>query len=191
MLLCQQLMNTSNLMRVNMFNKSNLEYEVEKLLSVLEESRKLKEESRKLKEVRKKNKKTINELISKRLTLIYKKEYGKMPEDSKYLYLVSTYYATGEGTTVCLLMTQAEPCEDEDFCDTIPNKYDNPVTTKQYRAVREFSEKFDKYYLDCAEFLPKQEFFNTYSNHIPQSLKNLRDTPGQKSYHSELHVNFF
>lgn len=41
-------------MRVNMFNKSNLEYEVEKLLSTLEESRRMKEESRKLKEVRKK-----------------------------------------------------------------------------------------------------------------------------------------
>jgi hypothetical protein len=39
----------------------------------------------------------------------YTKTYGEMPENDSWMFLEAEYYGTGEGQTLCLQMTQANP----------------------------------------------------------------------------------
>ena len=39
----------------------------------------------------------------------YSRMYGEMPEDESWMFLEAEYYGTGEGQTLCLQMTQANP----------------------------------------------------------------------------------
>ena len=156
--------------------------EVEKLLNTLD---KLKREKKELK----KEKEELYDTVSQKCLLIYEEKYGKMSDDENWLYLVSDYCATGEGRVVCIMMTQAHPIKNEDFYNDIPNKYDHPVTTKQHRAIREFSEKFGEHYTLDVDFLPKEKFFEKYSNYLPQKLKDIQKRNSQVGYYSKLHCN--
>ena len=105
-----------------------------------------------------------------------------------WIFMVSDYFGTGEGRTVCLCMTQAVPCKEEDFQNP-DNKY-SPSTTQKYRARRKFKEAFGDWYCQGLEFLTRDEFFTKYSQYLPPKLVELKDQLCYIEYCSELHFNF-
>ena len=123
----------------------------------------------------------------------YTKTYGEMPEDESWMFLEAEYYGTGEGKTICLQMTQANPWggDNGDFDRTLPYP-DNytPITSKQYRAVRGFHKLFGTWHLHGLRFHTREEFFKIYDNFLPAVLVNLKDEECFLEYHSELHFNF-
>ena len=114
-------------------------------------------------------------------------ELQRIIDDDPWMFMVSDYFGTGEGRTVCLMMTQANPNWPEDFVNS--ENY-VPSTTKEYRARRKFKEKFGDWYANGIEFLTREQFFNKYSLFLPQKLVNLKDQLCSIEYHSELHFNF-
>ena len=123
----------------------------------------------------------------------YAETYGEMPEDESWMFLEAEYYGTGEGKTICLQMTQANPRggDNGDFDRTLPYP-DNytPITSKQYRAVRGFHKLFGTWHLHGLRFHTREEFFKIYDNFLPAVLVNLKDEECFLEYHSELHFNF-
>ena len=123
----------------------------------------------------------------------YSRTYGEMPEDELWMFLEAEYYGTGEGQTVCLQMTQANPRggDDGDFDRTLPYPDDyKPINTKQYRAVRGFHKLFGTFFLHGLRFHTREAFFTRYANQLPSSLVKLKDQRCMLEYHSELHYNF-
>ena len=123
----------------------------------------------------------------------YAETYGEMPEDESWMFLEAEYYGTGEGQTVCLQMTQANPWggDNGDFDETLPYP-DNykTLTTQAYRAVRGFHKLFGTWHLHGLRFHTREEFFKIYDNFLPAVLVNLKDEECFLEYHSELHFNF-
>ncbi len=122
----------------------------------------------------------------------YTRMYGEMSEDESWMFMEAEYYATGEGQTVCLQMTQADPRGDkDDFDETLPYP-DNykTLTTQAYRAVREFHDNFGTWHLYGLRFHTREAFFTKYANQLPASLVKLKDQQCLLEYHSELHYNF-
>ena len=121
----------------------------------------------------------------------YNRVYGEMPENERWMFMEAEYYATGEGETICLQITQAEAGHEEDFDETLPypDNY-NPVNTKQYRAVREFHENFGTWHLHGLRFHTREAFFTRYADQLPILLVKLADSSCFLEYHSELHYNF-
>ena len=122
----------------------------------------------------------------------YTETYGEMPENDSWMFLESQYYGTGEGQTTCLMMTQANPRGDKDDFDRTlpyPDNY-KPLTSKQYRAVREFHKQFGTWHLHGLRFHTREAFFKNYANMLPSALVNLKDQECFLEYHSELYYNF-
>jgi len=120
----------------------------------------------------------------------YEQKYHRdvFPVDEYWVYMVSEYFGTGEGQTVCVMMTQANPGHAEDF-ETSTNRY-VPCTTKQYRAVRAFHEQFGTWYLHGLRFLSKEDFFSEYSYYIPPAMMKLSNKSCYKDFHTHVHYNF-
>jgi hypothetical protein len=108
----------------------------------------------------------------------YAETYGEMPEDESWMFLEAEYYGTGEGKTICLQMTQANPWggDNGDFDETLPYP-DNykTLTTQAYRAVRGFHKLFGTWHLHGLRFHTREEFFKIYDNFLPAVLVNLKD----------------
>ena len=99
----------------------------------------------------------------------YAETYGEMPEDESWMFLEAEYYGTGEGQTLCLQMTQANPRGDKDDFDRAlpyPDNY-KPITSKQYRAVRGFHKLFGTWHLHGLRFHTREAFFTRYANQLP------------------------
>ena len=123
----------------------------------------------------------------------YSRTYGEMPEDELWMFLEAEYYGTGEGQTVCLQMTQANPWggDNGDFDRTLPYPDDyKPINTKQYRAVRGFHKLFGTWHLHGLRFHTREAFFTRYANQLPASLVKLKDQRCMLEYSSKLHYNF-
>jgi hypothetical protein len=105
-----------------------------------------------------------------------------------WLFMVLDYFGTGEGRTLCLMMTSALPCREEDFQNP-DNKY-VASTTKEYRARRKFKEAFGDWHYQGLEFLTREEFFTKYSQYLPPKLIELKDQLCYIEYCSKLHFNF-
>lgn len=123
--------------------------------------------------------------------------------DELYQFLVCDYFATGEGRTVCLLITRAYPHTDD---YETPGHYD--MDTKVYTpptlkkgishktiAAREFAEKFDSFYLRGAENLPREEFLKRFGHLLPEFAHKLLDAegderPGNFNFAQQFHFNF-
>ena len=123
----------------------------------------------------------------------YTKTYGEMPEDELWMFLEAEYYGTGEGQTLCLQMTQANPRggDNGDFDRTLPYPDDyKPITTQAYRAVREFHKLFGTFFLHGLRFHTREAFFTRYANQLPASLVKLKDQKCFLEYSSRLHYNF-
>jgi hypothetical protein len=83
----------------------------------------------------------------------YEQKYHRdtFPVDEYWVYMVAEYFGTGEGQTTCIFLTQALPSEKEDF-ENAPSKY-VASTSKQYRAVRKFHEKFGTWNMPITSLL--------------------------------------
>ncbi len=111
--------------------------------------------------------------------------------DELYQFLACDYYATGEGRTVCLLITRAYPHTDD---------YDQNFEIKQghtpkVRAAREFAEHFGGYYLQGAENLSRAEFVKRFGHLLPEFAHKLldaagNDRPGNFNFAQQFHFNF-
>jgi cobalamin biosynthesis Mg chelatase CobN len=118
----------------------------------------------------------------------YEQKYQRdvFPVDEYWVYMISEYFGTGEGQTVCIMMTQATPYGD-DF--TEDNRY-VPVNSKQYRAVREFHKQFGTWYLHGLKFLSKEDFFTECAYYIPPVMMKLSNKSCFKDFYTRVHYNF-
>ena len=121
--------------------------------------------------------------------------------DDLYCFVACHYYATGEGSTISLLITRAFPRYD-DYEIPPETKYEdgkyhwNPGVVKVgpgFRALRQFAETFDSFYARGAELYNYESFMAKYGHHLPEYIKtNLTadDQPGNLNYFSQIHLNF-
>jgi len=116
----------------------------------------------------------------------YRQKYGEMSEDEYWMYMVADYGATGEGQTNCLMITQALPRGD----DFGPDDRYRPITTKEYRAVREFHKQFGTWMLHGIRFVSKQAFYTDYAYYIPPVMMKLSNAKCYKNFYTEVHFNF-
>ena len=118
----------------------------------------------------------------------YEEKYGRdvFPVDEYWVYMIGEYFATGEGQTTCIMMTQAIPYGD-DF--TEDNRY-VPINSKQYRAVRKFHEEFGTWMLYGLKFLSKEDFFTECAYYIPPVMMKLSNKSCFKEFHTRVHYNF-
>jgi hypothetical protein len=118
-----------------------------------------------------------------------------------YQYLACDYYATGEGRTVCLLITRAYPHTDdyESHGSYENGVYTPPVMkaghTAKARAAREFAEHFGGWYLQGAENLSREEFLKRFGNHLPPYAEKILspdpgEGPGNFNLKLQIHMNF-
>ena len=110
-------------------------------------------------------------------------------EKELYEFVVSDYFATGEGRTTFILITRALPWS-EDYAE------DMTVTTSRAdRAQREFTQEFGGYFARGARNISREEFLQYYSIHIPPWLeRQLREQPepepGNLHFLQRIHLNF-
>jgi hypothetical protein len=94
-------------------------------------------------------------------------------------YLASDYYATGEGRTICLLITGAYPRQDDYLDDTLKN-------SEKFRAAREFLEEFGH----LPENLSKEQFIKRYGKFVPDSIQRMLDEPTNIHFIQRFHYNY-
>jgi hypothetical protein len=102
--------------------------------------------------------------------------------------MIADYSATGEGHTVCLMVTQANAYGD-DYPKDGPDRY-KALTTKEYRAVRQFHQTFGSWYLQGIKFLPREEFYMTCAYYIPPVMMKLANAKCYKEFQTKVHYNF-
>lgn len=121
--------------------------------------------------------------------------------DELYQFLACDYFATGEGRTVCLLITRAYPhTDDYETRGNFDNGVYTPGTLKKgisdkTIAAREFAENFGGYYLQGAENLPREEFLKQFGHLLPEFVHKLlaaegTDRPGNFNFAQQFHFNF-
>ena len=120
----------------------------------------------------------------------YEEKYQRdvFPVDEHWVYMIAEYFGTGEGQTTCIMMTQANAGEKEDF-EKAKSKY-VPVTSKQYRAVRKFHKEFGTWMLYGLRFLSKEDFFTECAYYIPPVMMKLSNKSCYKEFYTEVHYNF-
>lgn len=109
--------------------------------------------------------------------------------DNLYQFMTCDYYATGEGRTICLLITRAYPRSD-DYEDRMNEKL---KYSAEEIAKREFSEKFGSWLVRGAEHLSREDFLKKYSHYLPSFVeKSLTDKDQLVNFNfaQSLHVNF-
>jgi hypothetical protein len=128
-----------------------------------------------------------------------------MFEEDTLQFIASEYCATGEGLTICILITKAYP-ETKDYEEETQNKSymdNNKVfhfvmpalkkdSTPQSRAMREFVELYD-WYAKGAEFFTREKFITKFYQYLPEYItKCLRgpDDAGNFNYQFKFHVNY-
>lgn len=123
--------------------------------------------------------------------------------DELYYYLSADYSATGEGNTICLLITRAYPKIDRDYIvkpdfDLNTGLY-NPGKLRYPRekvAILEFEELFDTFWASGAEVRTRGDFIKRYDRYVPEIVKKLTgeekpiNMPGNFQWHAQLHVNY-
>lgn len=119
-----------------------------------------------------------------------------------YQYMYCDYFGTGEGRTLCVMITRAYPKQDDyevppDFVTDENGKMTYVPGKLKYSqkliAAREFAERFGLYYAQGAENLSKEEFLTRCGRLIPEmvlKLLNSEDQPGNLSFSQEFHFNY-
>jgi hypothetical protein len=122
--------------------------------------------------------------------------------DNLYQYVASDYTGTGEGRTICVLITRAYPKQEDydvppDFKEDAEGKLQYVPGVLKYSqkfiAAREFKERFGDFYVEFAENLSKEEFFNRFGRLLPEMVVKLldgKDTPGNFYFAQEFHFNY-
>jgi hypothetical protein len=126
-----------------------------------------------------------------------------MEPDEKYEFLVSDYYATGEGRSISILVTRAYPSTTE-YDDAVPSGFIDgefvmPTLkegiTSMTIATREFVEIFGSYMAMCMESFSREEFLRKYGRFLPDHVRLFlenkdQDDAGNFLYYSKYHINF-
>jgi hypothetical protein len=115
----------------------------------------------------------------------YEKEYGKIPEYERWVFMESSYFIPGEGHSTCLLVTQALPCDEDSLEGT-----NEVITTQIDRAVREFFKEFGTMSLYNLGFHDREGFFEKYSIMIPHAVIKFKDKPCDFTFKLKFHYNF-
>lgn len=105
---------------------------------------------------------------------------------SELYYLVSDYFATGEGRCISMMICRPE-FEKEDYVSK-PKWYvdqnNNWVfeegvlkegITEKVVLAREFVKEYDHWYGRGLEFLSRDEFFERFSSFVPEFVKSITD----------------
>lgn len=105
-----------------------------------------------------------------------------------YQILVSDYGATGEGRTVCILITRAYP-EAKDYENNVV------VTTAGYRACREFLAHFGEFFNHFVESVEQDFLLEHYGMFLPDMVKKVltagaTSKPGNFEFAQSYHVNY-
>ena len=108
-----------------------------------------------------------------------------------YQFLACDYFATGEGRTVCLLITRAYPRTD----DYETGETKRCKNSAKFRAAREFIEEFGGWYAQGAENLSREEFLRRFGNHLPTYTEKILNPepgegPGNFNIKLQIHMNF-
>jgi len=124
-------------------------------------------------------------------------------------YVVSDYMATGEGHSLCILITMAYPLHDD--YDRSGNKshmdengkfhFEMPPLkegiTPQTIALRQFKEEFGDFHVRNAEIMSEQDFLEKYSKHVPAYILKVIENQrfpdmaaGNVYYASIVHLNY-
>jgi hypothetical protein len=108
-----------------------------------------------------------------------------------YQFLACDYYATGEGRTLCLLITRAYPRTD-DYDENFEIKEGH---TAKVRAAREFVNEFGGWYAQGAENLSREEFLQRFGNHLPPYTEKILNPepgmgPGNFNLKLQIHMNY-
>lgn len=101
-------------------------------------------------------------------------------------YLVSDYFATGEGRCISMMITPVEYTDDDyEINPTWTTDPDNGWTynegklnegiTETVVLTRKFVKEFDSWYGRGLEILSREEFLKRYPNVIPEAVKDLTD----------------
>ena len=118
-----------------------------------------------------------------------------------YQFMAADYYATGEGRTICLLITRAYHRQEDwiqppqyikknDKYELVPGQ---ERIGPKLRTFREFSELFGGYLAQGAEVHTQEEFMNKYDAYVPLIVKNMlqsTDGPGNLHWYQQFHCNF-
>ena len=126
------------------------------------------------------------DFLAEYATKQFNRKYGGGLNKTPWRFLVSDYYASGEGRTISLMITQAIPGMAEDF-DHVKKGY-GAITTREYRAIKEFYQVFGEFHSRDLEFLPQSHFFGTYSNCLPPLLHNIKDDSYYRFF-TQIHFN--
>lgn len=122
-----------------------------------------------------------------------------MQTKEPYVFVACDYCATGEGRTICLLVTRAYPYSEDyvkpSWFDEDGKWHHEPETknTAEERALREFTVKFGGWMRHGAEVVDRSEFLKRFENLLPQPVKNMltsEDIPGNMNFSQEFHFNF-
>lgn len=108
-------------------------------------------------------------------------------KEELYQFLVSDYYATGEGRTICILITRAYPWA-EDYAEDEIIKH-----SAEYRANREFTVKFGGWYAQGAENLTREQFLDKVGHYLPEFVRKILtdpEQPGNLNFAQEFHLNY-
>jgi len=116
----------------------------------------------------------------------YNKKYGERPEDQYWMYMIADYYATGEGQTTCLMVTQANALS----TDYVEGEHYKELNTKEYRAVRAFHKEFGTWHLHGLRFLSKDDFYRECVYYLPPVMMKLSNTKCFQEFHTMVHYNF-
>ncbi len=106
-----------------------------------------------------------------------------------YQIIVSDYGATGEGRTVCILITRAYPMT-SDY-----NEKGELKNNAKFRAIREFTEVFDSFWVNFAENITTEQLLENYKVFLPDMVIKVltageTSIPGNFHYTQQLHVNY-
>jgi hypothetical protein len=121
-----------------------------------------------------------------------------MPTDL-YQFLAADYSATGEGRTICLLITRAYPHKEDYVRDSYFDEEGKFVfesetkNTAEYRAKREFVVRFGGFIAGGVEVLEREEFLDRFAYMLPDSVTRMlldSDQPGNMVFSQEFHFNF-
>ena len=105
-----------------------------------------------------------------------------------YQVIVSDYGATGEGRTVCILITRAYP-EARDYENNVV------VNTAEFRAIRDFKEAFDPFWFNFAQNISVDDLLEHYKVFLPDMVRKVltageTSIPGNFHFTQQYHVNY-
>lgn len=115
-------------------------------------------------------------------------------------FAVCDYSATGEGRTICILITYLQPRRPDDyeiepfFEENEEGKVMfNPGTLKvsnDFMLYREFSELFGGYMAIGMDIINKDEFIERWGRLVPEFvIKSIQEPMGNFHYYAQIHYN--